>query len=280
MSARILVVEDNPANLELMTYVLKAFGHQTSVAMDGREAVEQLARERPDLILCDVHLPTMDGYEVVRRVKLDPALKSLPVVAVTALAMVGDREKVLAAGFDGYISKPIDPESFVSQVEAFLPTHSRSEQRHDSASSAFSPASTAPTGYTVLAVDNSLVNLQLLASLLEPSGYRVVTASSVREALELARSAAPDLILSDVHMPKEDGFDFIDRVKADPQLSAIPFVFISSTILLKSDQVEAFRRGALMFIERPIEPQMLLQELRDCLPPARARGDDGSHPDC
>src|ERR1700719_2249385 len=106
---RILVVEDNAANLDLMVYLLDAFGYIAIPARDGQEALRVTAREKPDLILCDVHLPKMDGYEVVRRLKSDPESRSIPTVAVTALAMVGDRDRVLRAGFDGYLSKPIDP---------------------------------------------------------------------------------------------------------------------------------------------------------------------------
>jgi two-component system cell cycle response regulator len=80
-----------------------------------------MVRSQPfDLIICDVQLPKVDGYEVVRQLKNDAELSRTPIVAVTALAMVGDRERVLASGFDGYVSKPIDPETFVAQVEAFI----------------------------------------------------------------------------------------------------------------------------------------------------------------
>ena len=120
MPGRILVIEDNPQNLELMSYLLRAFGHVVVSASDGAEGLDLVGREMFDVIICDVHLPKFDGYEVVRRLKKDSVLRRIPVVAVTALAMVGDRDKVLAAGFDGYIDKPIAPEMFVKQVEAFM----------------------------------------------------------------------------------------------------------------------------------------------------------------
>lgn len=120
MPRRILVIEDNPQNLELMTYLLRAFGYTTLTATDGAEGIEVVRREKLDLIICDVHLPGIDGYEVAHQLKRDPMLRRIPLVAVTALAMVGDRDKVLSAGFDGYIDKPITPEIFVKQVEAFM----------------------------------------------------------------------------------------------------------------------------------------------------------------
>ncbi len=126
MSARILIIEDNPANMELMRYLLQAFGHAALAASDGRQGLISARYEMPDLIICDIHLPKLDGFGVVRKLKDDPCTQVLPVIAVTAQAMVGDRDKLLKAGFDGYICKPIEPEYFVAQVDAFLPAALRS----------------------------------------------------------------------------------------------------------------------------------------------------------
>ncbi|WP_409526065.1 response regulator [Nitrincola sp. MINF-07-Sa-05] len=122
MSGRILVIEDNQANLELMVYLLEAFGYEVLTAQDGGEGLERAVSHRPDLIICDIQMPVMDGYEVVRKLKSDPALSHIPVMAVTAFAMVGDRQKVMEAGFDDYFTKPIDPKEFLKQVEASMPS--------------------------------------------------------------------------------------------------------------------------------------------------------------
>ncbi len=118
--ARILVIEDNLANRELMVYLLTAFNHISMEAADGQVGWETANRECPDLILCDLQLPMMDGYTLAQHFKSSLELKRIPLIAVTAFAMVGDREKVIAAGFDGYISKPITPELFVAQIEEYL----------------------------------------------------------------------------------------------------------------------------------------------------------------
>ena len=120
MCARILVVEDNPTNLELLDYLLKSTGHEVLAATDGEMALELARREAPELIICDIQIPTLDGFGVARELKADAALRHIPLVAITAFAMVGDRERMLAGGFDGYVSKPIDPQVFISQMEAFL----------------------------------------------------------------------------------------------------------------------------------------------------------------
>ena len=120
MSARILVIEDNPENLELMLYLLRASGYHVSSARDGVEGLAAVQGNRPDLIICDVHMPCMDGFGVIARLKNDAELRTIPVIAVTALAMVGDADRVLNAGFDGYLSKPIDPELVVDLVKKYL----------------------------------------------------------------------------------------------------------------------------------------------------------------
>jgi two-component system cell cycle response regulator len=264
MPARILIIEDNPANLDLMTYLLKAFGHDTLASRDGEHGLEIARRQRPDLIVCDVQLPGVDGYAVARQLKADAALRAVPLVAVTAFAMVGDRDKVLAAGFNGYIAKPIDPEAFVAHVESFL----RPDQRSSPPVPAGSAAPSAPAQSkraTILVVDDQPVNCALKRSMLEPVGFSVLTASGMAEALKLARETRPDLIISDLGMSDGSGFDFIQLVKADPQLAGVPFVFITSTHLDEGSRARGLALGAARFLFRPIEPQQLLDEVEACL---------------
>lgn len=121
VAARILLVEDNPANLELVSYLLEAAGHTVLIAEDGRQGLELARREPPpDLIVSDLRMPVMDGFEMLRHIRADAALNDVPVIAVTAFSMSGDQTRVMLAGFDGYVSKPIVPETFVSEVEAYL----------------------------------------------------------------------------------------------------------------------------------------------------------------
>ena len=112
--------EDNPQNRYLAAFLLEKRGHEIFQAESGPAGLEMAGRIRPDLILLDIQLPGMDGHAVARALKNDPHLKPIPIVAVTSYAMVGDREKALAAGAEGYIEKPIDPETFVAEVVRFL----------------------------------------------------------------------------------------------------------------------------------------------------------------
>ncbi len=126
MKARILLIEDNPQNRYLARFLLEQRGYVTLEAETGPEGLAMAASELPDLILLDIQLPGMDGHAVARALKSDPVLRGIPVVAVTSYAMAGDREKCLEAGAEGYIEKPINPESFVIEVERFLPVALRS----------------------------------------------------------------------------------------------------------------------------------------------------------
>lgn len=118
--ARFLVVDDNRSNLDLMLYLLRAFGYEAQGAHDGLSGLEAARGSAFDAVLVDILMPGMDGYELARRFKADDVLAATPLIAVTALAMVGDRERLIAAGFDGYIAKPIDPPTFLTQVERYL----------------------------------------------------------------------------------------------------------------------------------------------------------------
>ena len=120
MSASILIIEDDVPSQTLARYLLEAAGHRTLAASDGVQGVALAMSEPVDLIMCDLHMPLMNGFEVLKKLKSTPAWNRVPLIAVTASSMMGDRESILAAGFDGYISKPITPELFVGQLEAFL----------------------------------------------------------------------------------------------------------------------------------------------------------------
>lgn len=268
MPARILVVEDNEDNLQLLTFLLAAFGHTVMTACDGEEGLAVAQRELPDLILCDLQMPKVNGYQMARALRKDPRFAKCPLIAVSAFAMRGDRERGLEAGFDGYVSKPIIPEEFVQNLEGFLDKEKQTGAPVMPASSTYTP-SNAPHRATVLAVDNMPVNLRLLQSILEPFGYKVVTARTVHHALEILREHAPDLIISDLHMPDKDGFEFFQALTKEPGLSRIPFMIISSTLWPKPDLERAQGVGIARFIARPIEPAQLLAEIEACLASAK-----------
>jgi two-component system cell cycle response regulator len=266
MKTRVLVVEDNPTNLALMEYLLRAYGYEVLTATDGAKGIEAVRREMPDVILMDLQMPIMNGFEAVNVLKADPALRAIPVVAVTALAMVGDRENILAHHFNGYIAKPITPETFVTQVQTYVPVKAGSELSPSQLPTAENqPGNVRAAVAKILVVDNSHVNLSLAESTLGPLGYKVIPAQNVSDAMQIMRTDLPDLILSDVHMPGQDGYDFIRIVKADERLRAVPFVFLSSSVWGDKERHTSLALGADRFILRPIEASALISEIRDCM---------------
>ena len=123
----ILLVEDNEVNRRLAGFLLRSQGYQVREATTAAAAFEMVEKERPDLIVMDIQLPEMDGLEITRKLKARPGTADIPVIAVTSFAMKGDREKALAAGCAGYVTKPIDKNTFIQEVAAHVGNKSKSE---------------------------------------------------------------------------------------------------------------------------------------------------------
>jgi two-component system cell cycle response regulator len=194
MQARILVVEDDLPSRELMVWLLQAAGHAVSSADDGPSGLGLALDSRPDLVVCDLRLPEMDGYAVAHALKAAPGYDRIPLLAVSTLAPNGDRERVLAAGFDGYICKPMEPASFVAEVEAFL------------------PASAPAPEPTLLIVDDDAFMREVLADALDGEPWRILSAESAEEALALLAQQPVEVILSDQSMPGMQGTEMMARV--------------------------------------------------------------------
>ena len=121
MNKRILMVEDTEDNRQIMRDLMSNTDYDLIEAVDGADGVAMAALHKPDLILMDIQLPVMDGYEAARRIKADPALKHIPIIAVTSYALSGDEAKTLAAGCDGYVAKPFSPRLLLAKIREFLP---------------------------------------------------------------------------------------------------------------------------------------------------------------
>ena len=120
MTKRILVVEDQEDNLQILRDLLTSAGFEIIEAKDGEEGVRAAVAERPDLILMDIQLPILDGYEATRRIKADPTLKDVPIIAVTSYALSGDEDKARAAGCDDFVPKPYSPRQLLAKIRIFL----------------------------------------------------------------------------------------------------------------------------------------------------------------
>ncbi len=121
MKTKILIIEDNEQNMYMLTYLLESENYEIIQAFSGIAGIEATKTNKPDIILLDIQLPEMDGYAVAKKLRENQELKDIPIIAVTSYAMPGDKEKAIESGATGYIEKPINPDTFVSQMKSFLP---------------------------------------------------------------------------------------------------------------------------------------------------------------
>jgi len=122
MRKKVLIIEDNEQNMYMLTYLLESESYEVNQAFNGTTGIAAAITNKPDIILLDIQLPGMDGYTVAVKLKENAELKNIPIIAVTSYAMPGDREKAIESGAIGYIEKPINPDTFIKQMESFLPT--------------------------------------------------------------------------------------------------------------------------------------------------------------
>ena len=192
----------------------------------------------------DLGLPDMDGWQALNELRAEPGAADLRVVAFTAHAMVGDRERALAAGFDGYLSKPIDFATFADSVAGFLPM---SRERP-----------------LILAVDDEPANLALLRKLLTRQGYDVVEAVDGLSALSAVAEHQPDLVCLDVMMPGLDGIEVCQRLRRQPEYAGLPILLLTA-LDRTEDKARGLEAGANDFLSKPFDESELSARLRSLL---------------
>ncbi|HKS16634.1 MAG TPA: response regulator, partial [Planctomycetota bacterium] len=234
---KILVVEDNPASLKLARVALSGDGFQVLEATDGATAVALAGRESPDLILQDLVLPDMDGFDLVRRLRALPEAASIPILAFSGFLSRPEYERTAAAGFTDFLAKPLSPSRLLDAVHQHLDETPAGEEK-------------AGGGRRVLVVDDDPVQGKLSKVRLTQLGFVVTLAGSGREALVMARREIPDVIFSDVLMPGLDGFSLVVEVRRDPQLARVPVILISSNYVEKTDEDLARKAGANALVVR------------------------------
>ena len=212
----ILIVEDDPSAVRLLRAYLEPEDYEVRVASDGASALEDAQRDPPSAILLDVLLPGIDGWEVLRRLKADPALRDVPVVMVT---VVDERDVGLALGAVDYLVKPIDRDALLASLARFT----------------FS-ATIRTRAVRVLAVDDEPATLDFIEGVLRPDGYEVIRTADGSEALSLAKRHRPDLVICDLVMPGLDGFGVVAALKEDPATSAVPIVILTARDLSATDK--------------------------------------------
>ncbi len=259
MERTVLVIEDDHLNMKLMRGLLGLGGYIMLEAAEAETGLRLAAKHRPDLILMDVNLPGLDGLSATRRLKADPELAAIPVIALTGLAMEGDREKALEAGCQDHITKPINTRSFLDSLGAFLVPAT------ETSTPATPPPAAVRRQYSrILVVDDDPMNVKLVEGILKKEGYESIKAFGGSEALEKARHHRPDLILLDVMMPGIDGYQVTRKLKADPATAGIPIIMITA-LNGTEDKVRGLECGADEFLSKPVNAAELLARAKSML---------------
>ncbi|MGH2457957.1 MAG: response regulator [Chloroflexota bacterium] len=212
----VLVVEDDPRAAHLLAYYLDQGGYRTAVAKDGDQAIHQARELQPRAILLDIFLPTLDGWDVLRALKRDDAVRDVPVIIVS---MVDDAGTGHALGAVDYFVKPIERDALLKCLARLTRA-----------------ARTAERDLRVLIVDDDLATLDLLTAMLTPEGFRTLRATGGADAIRLAARERPSVIVLDLVMPEINGFDVIDAVHRDPATREIPILAVTAKDLTPEDK--------------------------------------------
>ena len=264
---RLLIVDDASVNLHTLVGMFRD-DYAISAATSGLKAIELARREpRPDLILLDIQMPDMDGYEVLAALKRNATTTDIPVIFVTALAEAADAARGLLMGAADYVTKPINPELFRVRVRNQLEL---ARYRRLPAAFDLVPQAGDAQPPTLLVVDDVPENIhELLAALRDE--FRILVAGDGVRALEIVQGPAPpDLVLLDVVMPGMDGYEVCRRIKAAPGGQRIPVMFVT-VVDDTRDKVKGFALGAADYVTKPFDIEEVRARVRAHLELARLR---------
>jgi PAS domain S-box-containing protein len=275
-NADILVVDDTPENLRLVIGLLKEAGYKPRGVPNGELALLAVEKQPPDLILLDIRMPNMDGFQVCAALHEKPQSRDIPIIFLSALSDAADKVKAFEAGGVDYITKPFQPPEVLARVRTYLElAHNRaalaqarsvlekmSQDQAANVQNDIVPPSTFnhvvdDKKADILVVDDEPENLRLMTELLHREGYRVRGVLTGELALQAVAKQPPDLILLDVVMPDMDGFEICAALREQPKSRDIPIIFL--TVLTDiADKIRAFEVGGVDYIIKPINTLEML----------------------
>jgi CheY-like chemotaxis protein len=285
--ARILLVEDNAINRELAMDVLCRAGVVVRAAGDGQEALAMLEREQFDGVLMDCQMPVMDGYAATRALRRQPQWHALPVIAMTANAMVGDRDKVLAAGMNDHVAKPFKPDELFATLARWIKPMQAATSPVDDNVTALGTTAHNDTrsarweetlrgneerlaGVRILLVEDNAINKELAVELLTSAGIEVTVASDGRQALDILQRQRFDGVLMDCQMPVMDGYEATHRLRQQLHLYDLPVIAMTANAMV-GDREKVLAAGMNDHIAKPIKIEELFATLARWVRPAARR---------
>ena len=270
MSARILIVDDTPLNVKLLAAKLAHDYYVVSTAQNGVEALAKVAAEKPDIILLDVMMPEMDGFETCRRLKADSATAFIPVVMITALSDVADRVRGLAAGADDFLGKPINDLALMARIRSLLRTkmlmdewrlreQTVAELSPDLSSADHDPLNVRDS--RVLIVDDAQHDTDFIRKAMTSLSAQMVTATSVNQAVQAFTDQSFDLIFANLDLRHEDGLMICPHLRTNPATRNVPILMIANP-----DDIARVARGldlgANDYLLRPLDAHELFARSR------------------
>lgn len=254
-NTQVLIIEDSIPAAEQITRYLSEMGMQPAVYPRGEGSVEEAIRIQPAFILLDLQLPNLSGWDVLNQLQNNPETKEIPVIIIS---VVDERTKGLAQGAAEYIVKPITRQQFQATLEKlqYIP-------RHDSTALIVVPQASAKSPLILLAEDNQ-ANIDTMSGYLESRGYRLILAKNGQQALEVAKSQQPDLIVMDVQMPVMDGIEAMRHLRQDRQFDHVPIIALTA-LAMPGDRENCLDAGANEYLSKPIKLKQLAVTIQQLL---------------
>lgn len=259
--SQILIIEDSLTAAEQVARYVRELGIQSQIHHQGEGAVEVAIQLQPALIVLDVLLPRLSGWEVLQQLKAHPQTQHIPVLAISVL---DERSRGLALGADEYLLKPLTREQFQRTLERF---YSKEIQSAISLTPHSTTLHTRPSSppLLLLAEDNE-ANIATLSSYLPGRGYQLILAQNGQEAVELAQQHHPDLILMDIQMPEMDGLEAIRQIRANPDLVTTPIIALTA-LAMPGDREQCLAVGANDYFSKPMKLKQLIEKIQTLLHP-------------
>ena len=267
----ILIVDDDPGSLRLLNHLLSDAGYQVQTASNGEQALLSTSQHLPDLIILDVRMPGMSGFDVSRSLQRTPKTQTIPVIFLSAAADPDDKIQGFDAGGVDFIAKPFVDDEVLARVKTHIDMAiaakkllRRHTKTHSSEFTNDSPRPTPPAitrRQEVLVVEDTPESLRLLATVLTEAGFAVREAPNGELALWTATRSPPDLILLDIRMPGMNGFDVCRHLKSNPTTAHVPVIFLSA-LSDREDKAEGFAAGAVDYVTKPFSEQEVLARVR------------------
>jgi len=277
MTETILVVDDDERQRDLLNATLTEAGYQVTFAGDGAEALAQATAAPPDLILLDLMMPGLNGFEVCQRLKQDSTTSTVPVIVVTMLEEIRNREAALSSGADDFVKKPVQAEDLRARVSAMLKVrrirqdldrtlaylheleavrHTQRREALDSLAPASDPTpSPLPPVIPILLVDDEALTRKFYGDVLTEHGFRVVAAGSGAEALQVARHQPVEAVILDIMMPGMSGLETLERLRA--QAPEVPVIMLTANAS-SQNAIAALKLGAFDFILKGLEHDLMV----------------------